>query len=102
MAASSSGNKQTADEYELRTTDAHEHHYHHQQQQQPPHVVPRDSIDDEGEEVEERDEEGEDIQTKQDDEDDPILVAQLREHANVIVADILSSAMDQINMKPID
>ena len=75
-------NKQGDDEYELPVNEDHRQH-----------IIPGESLDDDDVVDEEQ------VETE---EENPILITQLREHANVIVSNILASVMDQINLNSID
>lgn len=86
----STTNKQTEDDYELIATeddDRHEHHHQHHHK----HIIPGESVD-----VNDDDEE-EEIEG---DEENPIVVEQIREQANMMVSNILASAIHQISIVP--
>ena len=97
-------NKQTEDDYELITTEDDErHHQLHlppQPQQQHQHVIPGESIDvdDEDEDEQEKQQQQHDQDEIEDDEENSIVVEQIREQANVMVSNILAAAMHQINI----
>ena len=80
----STTNKQNEDDYELIATEDDDRHEHHHK-----HIIPGESIDvnDEEEEIE-------------GDEENPIVVEQIREHANMMVSNILASAFHQISIVP--
>jgi hypothetical protein len=83
-------NKQNENDYELITTGDNDRHYHQ------PHIIPRESIDDD-------EEENEDIGNNNEIEDDnPIVVEQIRQQATVMISNILASAFDQISITPKD
>ena len=100
-------NKQIEDEYEQPATDTH----------RQDNLIQRESIDDDVDVDEEQhmqtkqnhhnDDDNEDEAENDDDNDDdhhhiqedPVVVEQIREQANVIMTNILASVMDQIAMK---
>ena len=89
--------KQRDDEYELTV---HEDREEQPDQEHHPHIIPRESIDDDDVDEHEVDEQEE---TKSEpEEENPVIIAQIREHANVVVSNILASVMDQINFNSTD